>query len=965
MSAKTIKSALGLLQDDPDSIATWEKLRLEVENDPGMSPDELAKLLEAARHAYEGRREYEPVQRLLEIELLAARGTARERGLLTELARVLDEELMDDDAARTVYERLLAIDAKDTDASDALERTNGKRAKWRELLERYVHEAQGAGASAFRSSLLVSAAEVVFRYGRSEGGATKSKEPVERIVSLLRDALHLDPKNRRAEMLLERLLRDDGKWDDVAEALEKFASEATQKDEKIAGWLRLARTFAKKLKSADRAAAAYERGLDVAPGNAEAASFLSDHFTSREMWEHLVALYEGQLSAGALRGKEEESGATLQVAVVHWRMRGRPEAAEAWFERLRKLDPAHPGMLSFFREWCTARGENTRLAAIFSDAQRATPDGPERGALAAEVAKLAEDGANAQKAIEQWRAVLRQDARNKEARDALKRLYRQTASWNALTDLLRQELDRLAPGDAPGRPPGPRDIALVYRDDVKSDSALVTVLTQIVQLDPTDLVSVRELARVYDSLQRWRDLLTMQARQADLEVEPGVKAELWRVIARRWLDQFSNVQNAVEAYEKLHAVEPKDREAVDRLKELYAKRRAYRPLFDLLAQEAEAAPEGPQRRELWMEMAKLAAERLDLGAQAVALHKRVLDEEPSSAAALDALEKQAERDKDFATVADVLERRTALAPDAAARLAILLKLGGIYSDRLRDPAKAMTAWRRVLALQPGHAKALRVLRDSYVAIGDYDGLSELYAENGDWEGLVAVLSGAADKATDPDLQGDTSFRCARVYTERLNAPDRAFRAYERVLSVRPDDPRAAAALAPLYEKDEKWGRLPALYEILLAHGRDTDEKLALLDKLVQVTGLRLQDRATAFTWAARAFELAPARAGAVPAFEAAARAADQWPGFVDALGARLEVLEGTRATKKGKKKKDAEGVDGGRREELRVLRAKLAEVFARDMGRIDEAVQVYRQLVEEDETDDLAVQTLDRVLREA
>jgi tetratricopeptide (TPR) repeat protein len=363
MSAKTIKSALGLLQDDPDSAPTWQKLRAEVQNDPGMGPDELAKLLEAARRVYEGRREYEPVQKLLEIELVAAHGASRERGLLAELARVLDEELMDDAGARATYERLLASDPRDNDAADALERTNAKRSKWRELLERYVHEAQGAGDSAFRSSLLVSAAEVVFRYGRSDGeggsgpgGQSKAREPVDRIVSLLRDALHLDPKNRRAEMLLERLLRDDGRWDDVAEALERFASEATQKDEKIAGWLRLARTFAKKLKSADRAAAAYERVLDVSPGNAEAASFLSDYFTSREMWEHLVALYEGQLSAGALRGKEEESGATLQVAMVHWRMRGRPEAAEPWFERLRKLDPANPGMLSFFREWCTSRG---------------------------------------------------------------------------------------------------------------------------------------------------------------------------------------------------------------------------------------------------------------------------------------------------------------------------------------------------------------------------------------------------------------------------------------------------------------------------------------------------------------------------------------------------------------------------------------------------------------------------------
>ncbi len=154
------------------------------------------------------------------------------------------------------------------------------------------------------------------------------------------------------------------------------------------------------------------------------------------------------------------------------------------------------------------------------------------------------------------------------------------------------------------------------------------MLSQIVQLDGTDLESVRELVRVYEALQRWRDLLTMQARQAELEPERTVKAELWRAIARRWLDQFSNVQNAVDGYEKLHAIDPKDREAIDRLRELYVKRRAYKPLYDLLAAEADAMKAGPERRELWMEMAKLAAERLDMGAEAVALYKRVLEEDP-------------------------------------------------------------------------------------------------------------------------------------------------------------------------------------------------------------------------------------------------------------------------------------------------------------------------------------------------
>jgi tetratricopeptide (TPR) repeat protein len=976
MSAKTIKSALGLLQDDPDNNAAWSELREAVSASFGesrdISADELSRLLDAARRAHEGRGEAEAVARLLQIEVDLAKGTPREAELVVQLARVLDEDLLDDAAARAAYERMRELLPNDRRAVEALQQSAAKRAKWHDLVDRYVQEARGAGEGSFRSSLLVSAAEVVYRYGRGQdaGQEKLGGAEVEQVLALLKEALQLEPKSRRADLLLERVLRQEERWDDLAAAVERYANavDKDQKEEKVAGWVRLGRILSKKLKSPERAAAAYERALDVAPGHPEASSFLADLFTSSEMWDHLVALYEAQLSRGVLKTRDEELGTILQIAMVQWRMRGKPEAAEPYFERLRKLDPAHPGMLSFFREWCGTRGESARLATVLSEAQRAMPEGPERAGIVTEIAKLAEEGANAQKAIEQWRAVLRQDPRSREARDALKRLYRQSSSHNALSDLLRQELEKLAPDDAAGRLPILRDIASIYRDHLKSDSALVTVLTQIVSLDPYDLPSVRDLVRVYQSLQRWRDWLTMQARQADLERDSVVKADLWRGIARRWLEQFSNVQNAVEAYEKLHAVDPQDREAVDRLRELYAKRRSYKPLYDLLSEQAEALPAGPERRELWTEMAKLAAERLDMGGQAVALYKRVLDEEPSSTAALDALERQAERDKDFATVADVLERRASIATDDATRMSVLQKLGSIYSDRLRDPAKATTAWRRVLALQPGHAKALRVLRDSHLAAGDYDGLTELYAQNGDWEGLVEVLSGAADKTNDPDLKIDLSFRCAGIYVDRIGAPERAFRSYERVLSVNPGDTRAAGALVPLYEKDEKWGRLPALYEILLGHAHDVDEKLPILDKLVEVSGHQLQDRSSAFAWARKAYELSPKREGGLAAFEAAARLSTQWEGFVEALLARLGTIEpaadGTRAGKK-KKKKDRENGENGRRGEMRTLRGKLAEVYASEMGRTDEAVATYRTLVEEDDGDDLAVQTLDRILREA
>ena len=969
MSAKTIKSALGLLQDDPDNGGAWSDLRAAVGDAGDMGPDELAKLLDAARRAHQGRREIEAVARLLRIEVDAAKGTPREVDLLQELARVLDEELLDDAAARAAYERLRDLrPGRPAAHREIIQESAVRRTKWREIADRYTQEARSAGDGTFRSSLLVSAAEIVFRYGR-DGEERLPPENLSRVLSLLGEALSLDTKSNRAELLLERVLRQEARWDDLAAAIEKFANLAS-KEEKVASWVRLARVYAKKLKSPERAASAYERALDVAPGQSGSVELPGRPLhVERDVGPPHRALRGAALARlpevarrGSGRAPPDRDGALAHAGQARGGgalLRAAPQARSGAPRDALVL----PRVVWRARRERAARDRAVRGAA--GDARTA----PERAGVVAEIAKLAEEGANAQKAVEQWRSVLRQDPRNREAREALKRLYRQTASYGALIDLLRQELEKIPSDDAAARLPILRDIAGIYRDHMKSDSALVTVLTQVVTLDPTDLSSVRDLVRVYQSLQRWRDLLTTQARQADLERDPGVKADLWKAIARRWLEQFSNVQNAVEAYEKLHAVDPSDAEAVDKLKELYAKRRSYKPLYELLAQQADAMAAGPARREVWTEMAKLAAERLDMGPQAVALYKRVLEEDPSSAAALDALERQAERDKDFATVAEVLERRATIAIDDAGRMNVLQKLGAIYSDRLHDGPKATAAWRRVLALQPGHAKALRVLRDRHLASGDYDGLTELYEQSGDWEGLVEVLSSAADKTADPELKVNLSFRCATIFVDRIGAPERAYKSYERVLSVNPGDTRAAAALVPLYEKEEKWGRLPALYEILLEHAYEVDEKLVLLDKLVKVCGHELQDRPAEFAWARKAYELAPRREGGLVAFEAAARHSSQWEGFVEALQARLSSIEpaaeGTRSGKKRKKKERENGGEGDRRYEIRALRGKLAEVYASELGRVDEAVAAYRALIEEDDSDELAIQTLDRILRES
>jgi tetratricopeptide (TPR) repeat protein len=939
MSAQTIRTALGLLQDDPDQEKAWNDLEEAVTaKDAGIEQGELARLLEAARHAHEGRREWDAVVKLLELEVALAAGTPGEAALQADLARVFEDEILDDKAATTAYKRLLELAPGDRAATEAMEQAAAKRERWKELVDRYMEEVEGSTDPAFKSSLLMSAAETAWRYGGKKKGATKE------IITRLEQSLATDPKNRRAATLLERIYRREERWEDAARVLETLAVENAAKDERVAAFVRLGRLLSHRLGSPERAIGAYERVLDMAPGHPEAMSHLAKFFSEKEQWDHLVALYEDQLKSGGVRAGQE-TGIYIQIAMVQWRMRERPEAAEPWFERVRKAEPANPGMLAFFRDFCAQKDQRAKLVTVLSDAQRALPEGKERAELAAEIARLAEGDANSGKAIEQYKSILRQDPGNREARDALRRLYTQTESWNALVELLRQELERAPADDKAARLTALHDIAKVYRQHIKSDTALVTVLTQIVQLDETDVEAIRDLVRVYESLSRWRDLLTYQHKLADLTDDGATKVDLYRTVASRWLEQFSNVANAIEAYEAILRVQSSDEDARAKLRELYGKRRAWPQLYALSERELEGTT-GADRVALLVDMAKMAAERLDRGADAIRLYREALALDPSAPGVLDALEKQAERDRDFATVAQVLELRVEASPDDAARLAVLQKLGAVYAERLNDQVGAARTWRRVLELSPGHAKALRVLRDAYLASGDLASLEELYAAQSDWEGLAEVLSSAADRATDPELKVQYSLHVAKIYEQRVGQPERAFRAYERVLSVNPTDSTAARALVPIYEREERWPRLLPLYEILLGNADTTEERVALYRKLAEVSGKRLSDKAAAVAYAKKAYVLAPTDPASLDFLELTARDAGAWDALTDAIKARLDRDDDSLGT-------------AGRR----ALRAKLAGIFASELGRVDEAAAAYKTLVEEDPSDAETVETLDRLLR--
>ncbi|MDD9967291.1 MAG: tetratricopeptide repeat protein [Myxococcales bacterium] len=880
---------LGTLEFDPDDRDALEGVREVVEaGDEERLGDNPVRLLEVARRGHEQRAEYAAVAGLIEAEVALLGSDAQiQRSLLKELGRIRAELLLEPQAAREAYDRAQAIEV-DGEVSEAIKRLEQSAGSWQKFAKRFIEEAGSATEPSLKMSLMLRAGSLVWQY-KKRG---RNKE-VDRIFKA---ALEVDGAHVRAVELYAHTLRQRAMWPALAELLLNAADAATEGSQAANFYLHAARVCHRRLDDASRAAACYERVLDAEPSHAESMEFLAQHFTGEERWDDLAALYENALRA---RQKlEVEQALLLQISMVHWRMRERPDAAEPYFARLRTLDPAHSAVLDFYHTYCDEHGDVEKLLDVLSDAQRVTQDVELKRRLAIEIAQRAQTSPGmTERSIEAWKMVLRVDPGHAEASKILKELYAKSNKWNALVEVLRNEIDAVDADDTERKVGLLRELVVVYRDQLSMDGMVINTLNAILKLVPGDRRTLTELAERYRDMGRWNDLITVLSQEADGLSDIEERVQMYLEAAGLWIEHFSNYNQASQSLEKVLELQPENGSALSQLKGIYERKRAWKPLFEVLRKQREAESDKIARAGLAAAMARLSTERLHRHEDAIALWKEAVADHPDEPGALEALEKIAERQKDWDTLATVIERQLERESRPEVKVRLLTKVGALHADRRKHLDDARHAWQRILEIDPKHGRALRNLRDALLDAGDWDSLEAQYAALGDWDALVDVLGSEADKAQDAATKVTLSLRAARVYEEEIGEPQRALRSYERVLSVEPDNERAARALLPLYEREEKWSRMAGVTERLIEHlpAEASEERLALLSQLVRIGSDKLRDGASAFRHAARAYALCPTDESVVEQLESAAGAAAAHDQLIALYLERAQGLSGDEA----------------------------------------------------------------------
>lgn len=854
------------------------------------------------------------------------------------------------DPAFDALARALAVAPQRGDVAEKLHALAGKHDKWPALVLA-IEEALATGPEP----------EVCIELLRQ--AATVSIEQLQRIVEaegFLRRILELDPADAAALDELERCLRRRGDHEAVVEVLRQKVKLADDPAVRIELLHQVGEVLDLSLDRPDEAIEAYRSILAIDERETRALDALERILEGGERWADLIPVLAHRVEC---------------VDTVEQRKRLHARIAAIWDARLGEADEAISAWRAILDLDADDRAALAELDRLYEREQRwvdlldvlqrrveLSVESQERAALQLRQGHLLADRlGDPERAIECFREVLEGAPKNEGARQALEKLladpehrsraaevlepfYLELEAFEPLRDSLEIRLLDQAEPDA--RLELTLRIAEICELKLGDRNAAFDAMARAFSERRSDPRPVEGLHRLADSIGRWADLVAILQAGAEEELDTAVVKDLRLRVARILHHEVVDMRAAQQAYRRVLEVDGEEAEALDSLEAIYASLGAHEELLDIYRTKVTISRNDDERIGLLLQIARVQRDILERPQGAIEALRQVLSLREDHAEANSGLTALLTFEARWAELADHLLRRLSLSRDPAEGLRLKFDLGRLYMDRLDNAAGAIGCFREVLEEQPGHKDAIAAL-ESYLqkrveveAVADI--LEPIYRQQQLWPKVVEVATARREATDDPLRRGELALQIARIQEKKLRDSDAAFTILSAALTETPDQIPLRVELERLADEVGGWFEVVELLERLVGQVTDPDAALAMRRSLARACDERLNDYGRARAHWELVFELDENDAEAVESLERIFTRTEEWTALVD-----LYLRRADRSL-------DA-------REKIAIL-GKVCNLYEEVLEDPEQAIGVYRQILDVDPEHAGAVRGLDRLL---
>jgi tetratricopeptide (TPR) repeat protein len=559
------------------------------------------------------------------------------------------------------------------------------------------------------------------------------------------------------------------------------------------------------------------------------------------------------------------------------RMSERKEARRAYAAAL-ELDDGNPTILKAFARASALSSEWDDVERAFErEANAVSSDVRHRAALVAARARVADARkADPERAIELYQAALAVDPRAPGAIAALKSLLYGRARWRELIAVLEEEALQAAEPET--RALARFRAARLYLDRLGALDEAIVALESAATETPSDPMILAELARAYELGKRWGKLAAVLETVATASPSSADRVVLMHRIAQISEERLSDVDRAIEWYRRALDSDSGYVPALQALGKLYTARAQWTALIAMHLGEASITKDPVRRAAAHARVAQILEDRVGNIDQAIEHHARAVGLVPGYPISFKALVRLYSRGKRFRELSELYEREVDVSRDLDTKITYLFKVGRIQEDALSAPLSALSTYKRILELDPGHVGAIHAVQRA--------------AESGEaWTDLVDALDLEAEKASDPAERAALLHRAAEVAEERVGDAEQASARYKAVLALDPKYAPAISSLGRLYYANGHFEDLLTTYEMELGVTREGSAAAALHFKMGELCEERLAKDEDAIRHYRDAAKVDPRHLTAIRAVARLASARAEWREVVQYIELEFRALE--------------------------------------------------------------------------
>jgi tetratricopeptide (TPR) repeat protein len=736
----------------------------------------------ALQRIYEQRGRYADLAAAVERELQISEAganqlePARKLELWLKLGEIRKTRLGRPESAAEAYEHALGVDAHNSDALTALAEIYGTMKRADDLNRVLDLRAAATTDPQLRASVLQQKGDLLERAGDLDGA-----------LAAYAESFTLDPASRTCFTAYERVCYRREKW---KQAMELYETAINLVEVQRSRAYRLADLYARRgqlqlqyLGQAGEAAASYLRVLELDPESDTAQTALERIFSAQSDWHGLIQAY--QRRSDLVRDDAKRVEILRRAArVASAKLKDAAESAHL-YGLLHAVDPTDAEGLDALERHYERTRDWERLIGVLTTRLSLTAGGDEAIALYLRIAHMCEDGLHdAERTIDAYRKILDIAPSQKDAIEALGRLYEGTERWAELVEISRRQIrivtDRALKailyfkcGSVMESKFGKEDDAIRYYDAA-------------IKTSPSCLPAVHGLRDLYLRREDWPHVIQTLELEAKLWTEEKERAGVYAHIGQIYGDKLGEEERAIGYYEQALSVDRECLPANRALFELYFQRGEYQralPVAVILTQKVQREGDPVERSEFYRKRSVVAAHTGDdhAAAESLVVALEIRPENMDALELLVSLCRRATDCYDFASTFRELEKLYRKR-DAQPALARVLVAQGALRESEYD----------IEGAEQLYLEALKLAADEYLVA---EALVALHERLRRFDAGASVLEAFIGRARDLGSRSAARYRLAELIGDGAMDSVRAAATLQELIEEDPHHPEAYFRLA--------------------------------------------------------------------------------------------------------------------------------------------------------------------------